>query len=329
MQAVVVHEVGSFRLEDRPQPEPGPREVLVRVAVTGVCRTDLKIIRHGHRDLVTPRVPGEEVVGRVEGVGSDVDPSWLKRRVYVYPGTSCGRCRECRRGAENLCEGMRIMGFHRDGGFAGFVAAPVASLIPLPDDLPDEQAVFAEPLSCCLNALVLGGVGPDDVVGVWGAGTAGTLLSRTAKVMGARPLVVEVDESRRRRIGGLAGPPPQGVDAAVVAVGNREAYLQALAHLNPRGRLVVFSGLLGDEAVLPLDLNSLHYREQTLVGAYGCSFRHGVRALELIARGDVPVADLVTRRLPLHEVDKALTIVAERTGMKVLLYPHWSIQALS
>jgi L-iditol 2-dehydrogenase len=201
MRAVVVHEVGSYELEDLPVPEPGPGEVLIRVTVTGLCRTDLKLIRNGHRDLVTPRVPGEEVVGSVETLGPEVEQAWLDRRVYVYPGTSCGTCRECRRGAENLCREMRIMGFHRDGGFAGSVVAPVAALIPIPDGLSDEEAVFAEPLSCCLNALELGGVSPGDVVGIWGAGTAGTLLSRAVTARGAEPVVMETDSARRR-------PPP-------------------------------------------------------------------------------------------------------------------------
>lgn len=98
-----------------------------------LCRTDLKIIRHGHRDLTLPRVPGEEVVGEV---------------------------------------------------------VPLQSLIPVPDGLSDEQAVFAEPLSCSLNALELGGVGEGDVLGIWGAGPAGTLLSRAGALRGAAVLYV-------------------------------------------------------------------------------------------------------------------------------------------
>lgn len=99
-----------------------------------LCRTDLKIIRHGHRDLTLPRVPGEEVVGEVVPLGGD-SPIAVGDRVYVYPGVWCGVCPSCCRGAENLCRKMRIMGFHRDGGFAEYVAAPLQSLIPVPDGL--------------------------------------------------------------------------------------------------------------------------------------------------------------------------------------------------
>jgi len=341
VEAVLVRKIGGFELLDLPVPEPGPGEALIEVTVTGLCRTDLKLIDVGHRDLELPRVPGEEVVGVVRRIGDgavpprgrgaagasgDLDAAAgveVGDRVYVYPGVSCGDCRPCSRGAGNLCRDMRIMGFHRDGGFADYVVAPLPSLIPLPDGLSDEEAVFAEPLSCCLNALELGGVGEGDVLGVWGAGPAGTLLARAGALRGAEVVVVEPDERRRERIGGQATPPrDQSLDVAIVAIGSADAYREALAALGPRGRLVVFSGLspLADVEAAP-SLNRLHYYEQTVVGAYGCSFRHGVEALGLLATGDLPVADLISHRLPLRDLRRGLDVVADRSGMKVHLYP--------
>ena len=326
MQAVLVREVGGYELTELPVPEPGPGEALIRVSVTGLCRTDLKIIRHGHRDLTLPRVPGEEVVGEVvalgpEGAAAPAHQVAVGDRVYVYPGVWCGVCPSCRRGAENLCREMRIMGFHRDGGFAEYVAAPLQSLIPVPDGLSDEEAVFAEPLSCCLNALELGGVGEGDVLGIWGAGPAGTLLSRAGALRGAEPLVIEPDERRRALACGHAAPPAL-VDVAIVAVGAPEAYAEAFAALAPRGRLVVFSGLLPDaDDAQHVSLNRLHYYEHTVVGAYGCCFRHGEAALDLLAGGDLRVDDLISHRLPLRDLERGLDIVARRTGMKVHLYP--------
>jgi L-iditol 2-dehydrogenase len=356
MQAVVIREVGAFELADLPVPEPGAGEALIRVSVTGLCRTDLKIVRHGHRDLTLPRVPGEEVVGEIVSLGPEgaeaarpagaagpaaasgatttAEPASFAPgdRVYVYPGVWCGECPSCRRGAENLCRQMRIMGFHRDGGFAEYVAAPLQSLIRVPDGLGDEEAVFAEPLSCCLNALELGGVGEGDVLGVWGAGPAGTLLSRAGSLRGAEVVVVEPDEQRRAFLTATPGAPPQvsahelppgPVDVAVVAVGDPRAYEAAIAALAPRGRLVVFSGLLpADDAALHVSLSAVHYHEHTFVGAYGCSFRHGVDALDLLATGRLRVDDLISHRLPLAALDEGLDLVARRAGMKVHLYPE-------
>lgn len=321
MKAVLIEKIGSFRYAEMDVPTPNSNEALIKVSVTGLCRTDLKIIRVGHRDLVLPRVPGEEVIGTVAALGSETKEIRIGQRVYIYPGTSCGKCRPCRGGAGNLCADMKIMGFHRDGGFAEYLTAPLQSLTPVPSGIPDEEAVLTEPLSCCLNAIELAGVKEGEIVGVWGAGPAGTLLSRAAKAYGGVTVVIEKDKRRRLLIDGYEKPPEKGLDVALIAVGDKNAYREAMDGLGPRGRLVVFSGLPKDDSTFPVDFNQLHYLEQTIVGAYGCSYRHGVQALDMIATGQVNVKDMISHRLPLGELDEALGLVERRDGMKILLYP--------
>ncbi|MEN6438112.1 MAG: alcohol dehydrogenase catalytic domain-containing protein [Syntrophobacter sp.] len=321
MSAVLVREIGSFELARVPLRDPEDDEVLIQVEVTGLCRTDLKLIRVGHRDLTLPRIPGEEVVGVVRKTGRNVTSVREGARVYVYPGVWCGRCPACRSKAENLCRDMRIMGFHRDGGFAEFVIAPEQSIIPVPRDLSAEHAVFAEPLSCCLNALELSRLQQGETIGIWGAGPAGTLLARAARAMGAEAFPIDPDQRRREIAGGSVCRGGEKFDVCIVAVGSKQAYQEALGSLNPRGRLVVFSGLQPSEDELPVSFNQLHYYEQTLVGAYGCSFRHGIQALDWIASGAVPVDDMISHRMPLSELDAALDIVEKRQGMKIHLYP--------
>ena len=279
MQAVLIHEVGGFELglrRPRASRARTGRSPGARASVTGLCRTDLKIVRHGHRDLTLPRIPGEEVVGEIVALGPEGPAAARPSTAAPAAGAAVGvaatgapdpfapgdtglrvprrlvrRVPELPRGAENLCRQMRIMGFHRDGGFADYVAAPLQSLIRVPDLLGDEEAVFAEPLSCCLNALELGGAGEGDVLGVWGAGPAGTLLSRAGALRGAEVVVVEPDPRRREFVTTSPCAPqvsaheraPGLVDVAVVAVGDPAAYEAAIAALAPRGRLVVF-GLL-------------------------------------------------------------------------------------
>ncbi len=321
MKAVVVKEIGSFRYCDVNVPAPAQGEVLVKVDVTGLCRTDLKIIKTGHRDLILPRIPGEEVVGTVIQLGPGSNGVVPGQRVYIYPGTSCGSCRQCLNGAENLCKEMRIMGFHRHGGFAEYVAAPVQSLIPIPDEIPDEEAIFTEPLSCCLNALELAGLRDGESICIWGGGPAGTLLKRASEAMGGHALIIDPDTGRMKLAQGEAVPPDKEFDIAIVAVGARGAYKEAMERLAPRGRLAVFSGLQMDGSNLDVDLNRLHYLEQTFVGAYGCSFRHGEEALAMIRSGEVKVRDMISHRMRLGELDAALGIVERKEGMKVLLYP--------
>jgi L-iditol 2-dehydrogenase len=321
MKAVMVNEIGSFSLTEIDTPKPTSDQVLLRVNVTGLCRTDLKIIRVGHKDLVLPRVPGEEVVGTICELGDKVTRFSMGQRVYVYPGTSCGHCKQCVAGAENLCRKMKIMGFHRHGGFAQYVIAPAKSLILLPDTLTDDEAVFAEPLSCCLNALELAELKEGERIGIWGAGPAGTLLYRASLALKAEPFVIEIDERRRSLMRGHLKPPVLAFDVCIVAVGSDEAYRQALTHLNMRGRLVLFSGLSPDKSSIDVDFNQLHYFEQTIVGAYGCAYHHGELALDYIKTGKIAVSDMVSHRISLWELEYALGLIEKREGMKILLYP--------
>ena len=216
---------------------------------------------------------------------------------------------------------MEIMGFHRDGGFAEYVTVPAKSVIPVPRGLDPDMAVFAEPLSCCLNALELAGIQADMDVGIWGAGPAGTLLSRASAAKGACPSSIEPDQRRCDLIGGHPSCPDRQFDICVVAVGSKPAYQEAVNRLKPRGRLVVFSGLPKADDSLKVNFNELHYMEQTLVGAYGCCYRHGVQALELLSDGSVVVEDMISHRMPLDDLGAALELVAQRSGMKILLYP--------
>ncbi|MBK8808192.1 MAG: alcohol dehydrogenase catalytic domain-containing protein [Bacteroidales bacterium] len=322
MQAIIVKEIGNFSIENIPIPQPKENEVLIKMAITGLCRTDLKIIEVGHRDLELPRIPGEEVVGTISEVGPKLPKTLVGTRVYVYPGTSCGTCKPCLQGAGNLCKDMQIMGFHRDGGFAEYVIAPVQSIIPIPDECPFEQAVFAEPLSCCLNALELSGLKPKETIGIWGGGPAGALLARAAKALGADVTVIEPHLQRHSYHSKVfATVPDEYFDVAIVAVGSAHAYQEAIAHLNPRGRLVVFSGLSKETSMQNIDLNQLHYRECTLVGAYGCSYRHSVDAITMIHTKQVEVQSLISHRLPLSDLAIALDLVKYKSGMKIILHP--------
>jgi L-iditol 2-dehydrogenase len=322
MWGIQVVEIGKFQFLRLPVRRPQADEVLIRVAVAGLCRTDLKLIRVGHRDLVLPRIPGEEVVGAIVETGANVSGLECRDLVYVYPGRWCGNCSACRSGAENLCRDMRIMGFHRDGGFAEYVTVPAQSVIPVPEGLSADEAVFAEPLSCCLNALELAGLKPGMAVGIWGAGPAGTLLARAARADGANPLNIDPDPRRSGLAGGCERRPNRRFDVCVVAVGAKQAYAEAVSCLMPRGRMVVFSGLPPADDRLELSLNHFHYFEQSVVGAYGCAYRHGAAALNLIAKGAVPVTDMISHRMRLDQLDEAINLVEQRQSMKILLYPE-------
>ena len=203
------------------------------------------------------------------------------------------------------------------------MSVPVDSLIAIPDTCEFEHAVTAEPLSCCLNALELAQLKADETLGIWGGGPAGAFLSRAAQAIGAVATVFEPNSHRRSILGAEAHVQPQHeFDVAVVAVGSVDAYHEALSHLAPRGRLVLFSGLSPQDTLQSIDFNALHYHEQSLVGAYGCSYRHGQQAIDWISSGKVQVDDLISHRMPLSKLDAAIKLVRKQQCMKILLYPE-------
>lgn len=318
MKCIRVFGIGSFEITEIPVQEPLANEVLVKVEITGLCRTDLKLIEVGHRDLVLPRIPGEEIVGTIEAIGRNVSEVGIGDRVYVYPGKWCGKCKYCQNNAENLCTEMRIMGFHRDGGFAEYVTVPAQSIIPIPKGLPAEIAIFAEPLSCCLNALELAQLKEGQLIGIWGAGTAGTLLARAASTIGAVPFTIDPDPKRSIRLDGYLSPPGENFDVIVVAVGSKSAYIEALNYLEPRGTMIIFSGLPPIDDTIPISFNQLHYLEQSIIGAYGCRYNHGEDALHHLSLETIKVEDLITHRMPLWDLEHALDLLKKRHAIKIL-----------
>lgn len=320
-KCIEIEKIGCFHIREHELRQCTDHEVLLKVEITGLCRTDLKIIETGHRDLVLPRVPGEEVVGTIIEKGSAVNQFTIGDTVYVYPGKWCGTCLSCKIDAHNLCKSMEIMGFHRDGGFAEYVFAPAQSLIKVPQKCTTLEAVFAEPLSCCLNALENGKITCEDEVGIWGAGPAGTLLARASGVIAKSVTIIEPDIERCNRAGGVQSPPDRLFDLAIVATNESTAYLEALSHLAPKGRVVIFSGITPGKAFQTVNLDTIHYNEQMIIGAYGCCYRHGVKALDMLSKKQVVVTDMVSHILSLWDLQTGLSIVKYKKGMKVLLDP--------
>lgn len=319
MKALRLRSPGHLVLEEAPDPIPGPDEASLRVTHCAVCRTDAKMWAGGHRDLVLPRIPGHEI----RGEGAD------GAAYAVWPGTACGVCPACRSGAENLCPDMRIVGFHRDGGFAERVAVPRRSLLPVPPGLPGAVACLAEPLACALNGLDQARVGRGNRLLVYGAGPVGLLAALAARHRGAEPSVREIRPRRlaetrefRDRIGlPECGADEGGFDAALNAAPDVAAVADGLGRLRSGGRFALFSGLVGGEAVPLSLLNTLHYRQLTLVGAYGCT-RDGMRkALQILSESHKEAALLVEEAGTLSDVPGFLPAVLEGRGPRRVIRP--------
>jgi alcohol dehydrogenase, propanol-preferring len=291
-------------------PRPGPGEVLLGVEACGLCRTDLHIL---DGELV-PRRPsvvlGHQVVGRVIAVGDGVDPAWSGRRCGVpWLGETCGGCRYCASGRENLCPDARFTGFDRDGGLAERMAARADYCLPVPDAL---AAAAAAPLLCAgligWRALRLAGDG--ERIGIYGFGAAAHLVSQILRWQRRQLYAFTRPGDHARQAyarelgatwaGGSDQPPPVPLDAAILFAAAGELVPRALAAIAPGGTVVCGEIHMSDIPSFPYDLL---WREKTVRSVANLTRRDGVELLEIAAA--VPLqADTVV--YPLARVADAI-----------------------
>jgi L-iditol 2-dehydrogenase len=337
---------GDIRLEEALEPDPGPGDLKLRVRNCSTCGTDVKISRYGHPHIVPPRVLGHEVAGEVVAAGAEVSGWRPGDRVQVIAAIPCGRCRQCLRGQMTVCPNQESIGYHYDGGFADFMLVPakvlrVGGVNRIPEGLSFAEASVTEPLACVLNGQELARVGEGDDVLIVGSGPIGCLHARLARARGAgRVLLADLNRARLDQAAALVAPDAaictsevdlvdevrkhtDGEGASVIVVAAASGAVQELApQLAARqARISFFGGLPKDNSRITLDSNEIHYRELTVVGVNGSSPGHNARALEAIASGAVPVADLITHRLPLEGVLEAIDIVARGEAIKVTIEP--------
>jgi L-iditol 2-dehydrogenase len=347
MRVVRFHAPGDVRIEDVTEPAPGPGDLKIRVCACSTCGTDVKISKFGHHHIVPPRVMGHEIAGEIVELGAGVGGDWaVGDRVQVIAAIPCGTCAECRRGRMTVCTRQESMGYHYDGGFAQFMVVPAKVLAVngvnrVPDGVSFAEASVAEPLACVLNGQELARVGDGDDVVVVGSGPIGCLHVRLARARGAaRVFLVDINADRLALAAALVAPDAtvdaghtdavdeirkltdgRGADVIITAAASGAAQEQALLMAAPQGRVSFFGGLPKDNPVIACDSNLVHYRELTIVGANGSSPAHNAGALALIASGAVPVADLITRRLPLDRALEAFDVVARGEAIKVTVEP--------
>ncbi len=341
MRAAVWYSNRDVRIEERPVPEIGTGELLVRVEASGICGSD---VMEWYRLDRAPLVLGHEIGGQIVTVGEGVERYKEGDRITAAHHVPCNVCHYCLSGHHTVCDTLRRTNFD-PGGFAEYVRLPAINVdrgvFLLPDGISYEEATFIEPLACTLRGQRMVQMQPGKSVLVIGSGIAGLLHVQLARSLGAtRVIATDINPYR------LEAAKQYGADAAInaeedvpnrvcevnegcladlviVCTGAPSAIAQALQAVE-RGGTVLFFAPTGPGVTVPISINELFFRNDiTLTTSYAGSPADYQAALELIRTGAVPVRQMITHRLGLAEAGSGFQLVADaRDSIKIIIEPQ-------
>lgn len=303
-------EQNPLHLADLPIPEPGPGQVLVRVAACGICRTDLHIVEGELPPKRSPVIPGHQIVGTIHKLGTGVTNYPVGARVGVaWLHHTDGKCEYCRSGRENLCDAPDFTGYTVDGGYAEYAVADADFVYPLPDNFGDLQAA---PLLCAgiigFRCLRMAGVARGATLGIYGFGAAGHVCIQVAQYWGINVFVCTRERKHQqlaqqlgaRWVGGAAAEPPQKLDAAIIFAPAGELIPPALSVLKKGGKLVLGGIYMSPIPSFPYELI---YRERSITSVANNTRKDGHDFIKLAA--EIPIKTEV-QVFPLEEANRAL-----------------------
>jgi 2-desacetyl-2-hydroxyethyl bacteriochlorophyllide A dehydrogenase len=327
MKSIRIPEPNRVELVELPIPVPAPGEVLLRVRASGICGTDIHILR-GEYIGAYPVIPGHELSGEVAALGANVTRVRVGERAAIEPNIACERCEECLNNRENFCRNWTAVGVTLPGGMSEYVLAPQQAVFPV-GELDYTQAAFVEPLSCVLHGLEHLALRPGDTVLLAGAGPIGLLLLRALRLSGAGRVDVAERGSARRAFAQREGAgavyadlslaPLDAYDCVVDATGVPVVMADLLDHARPGGKVLWF-GVPPNGAKMELEPFKIFRKGLAVFGSF-TSRRNSYQAVELLRTGRMRVDDLISHRIPLADFERGCRLV--ETGaedvMKVII----------
>jgi L-iditol 2-dehydrogenase len=350
VRAAFMTAVDAVEVRETAEPKLDPRGAILRIEACGVCGTDARTFFNGDPRAPSPWILGHEAVGVLEEVGPDaVLPPGVEQGDRVFLGSilTCGECRWCMTGLQNLCEHHLLFGYEPfPGAYADYAAVPpiaTKNLMKLPPDLPSDLATTADPFACALNGIEMLDVQLGDSVAIIGAGPIGCWQALMARDRGAsRVWIIDVSAERlavASQIVGhlvddawvsaddngvgevLARTSGEGADRVCVAAPSKQAQQAALEMAAKRSRVVYFAGLPKHDPTSPLDMNQLHYKELAILGAYGATPRQYEITMDYLDRRQDELGGVVTHRFPLEQIEEAFSTIRSGSGLKVVIQP--------
>ena len=324
-------------METVPVPEVGPRDVLIEVAKTAICGTDMHIWHWDHWAEDTIRVPmvvGHEYSGRIVATGSAADKYEIGQRVSGEGHIVCGICRNCRAGRGQLCRNSVGVGVHRAGAFAEYVCIPEHNVFALPDGIGDEEAAIFDPFGNAVHTALTYNLVGEDVL-VTGAGTIGIMAALVAKEVGARNVVLTDINNDRLEIARSMGVRQvhntletplrelmpaldmhEGFDIGLEMSGAPAAFREMIDCMNTGGKIAIL-GIAADP--FGIDWNKVVFKMLTLKGIYGREMFETWYKMAILARDHVDLKTIITHRFPADEFARGFEIMEGGRCGKVIL----------
>lgn len=330
MESVVIRKPKEIFVMEKEIPEPGPGEVLIQVMASGICGTDLHIYR-GEYLGDYPVIPGHEFSGVVTAVGSQVTRFNLGDRVAVEPNIACDNCSHCLNNRQNFCLNWQAIGVTLPGGMEEYVTAPEKAVFSI-GNLPYEQAAFMEPLSCVVHGVERAHIDLADKVAILGAGPIGDLILQMACLQGAAHITLLENNPGRAELACQLGADQvvnrmedlqlNTYDVVIDATGVIPVMNRAIDFARHGGTVLLF-GVPPSGKNMEFEAFKIFQKGLTLLSSY-TSVRNSFQAVSLLQTGQVQVEPLISHRLPLKELPRALEMIESHDPAvkKVIILPN-------
>lgn len=334
MRAVVFEDIKKLSLVDRPEPAPGPNDVLIETAAVGLCGTDIHVYDGEFAGTVFPLVPGHEATGVVLEVGSEVRDLAAGDHVAVNPSTTCGECEFCLNGRQNLCPNWNGLGVvASDGAVQERFIAPSANVFKLKPETDLHEAALIEPLACSIRGYDLLPRRMGEHYLVYGSGTMGLIMAQLAPRAGAASVtIVDINDSRLEaaRELGIEHVLPSADDAdreqwdvVIDATGNIKAIEDGLPRVKAGGTFQHF-GVAPAEAMAQYSPFRVYRNEISIVGSMAVLNSFG-RAVEMFEAGAINPGPMISNSFTLEDYPQALEMFRTGTGRKLQIRPNDSV----
>ena len=333
MKAAVLKNWLELELTDIPMPEPTENEALIKVKLAGVCGSDITVYRGKHMTATVPTVLSHEILGEIVTLPAGYEgPFTVGQRVLMNPIISCGQCAACKRGLTHVCENLKLLGIHVDGGFAEYTKVAVDKLVAVEEDLPDDVAILSEPFAVGVHLMKNSRIEKGDKIFISGGAAVGLYIAILAKAEGAgRVIVSEINEPRRKFVEsmGIETINPAEIDAMDVmkevtggsgfdivydTSGAASCILQMPDLCRCGGKLLSL-GLSGD--AYPFIIGKVSFKEITLIGNRLYSQQDFEEGAKFVADNwkELHLDRMVTDRLTLNEIETALKMMLDGTNL--------------